>query len=61
MLGSYAALNIDAGLHKAGTVQVLTKGSVSLALAGTGRGFDLGVSVTDVKLKRAIAAASADI
>ncbi|MGE8225129.1 MAG: hypothetical protein ACN6RK_05010 [Stenotrophomonas sp.] len=52
VIGSYAALGVDAGLDKSGTAQVLTKGSVSLALEGTGRGIDLGLSITDFKIER---------
>ncbi|MGV8943810.1 hypothetical protein [Thermomonas sp.] len=52
VLGSYAALSVDAGAEKAGTAQMLTKGKVSLALDGTGDGFDVGVAVSDVKISR---------
>ena len=34
----------SAGVVKSGTAQVLTKGTVSLALAGAGEGVDLGIS-----------------
>lgn len=44
VLGTYAQGEASAGLGKSGTAQVLTKGTVSLALAGTGEGVDLGVS-----------------
>jgi hypothetical protein len=52
VLGSYAALSVDAGIHKSGTAQVLTKGKVSLAIDGTGDGFDVGVAVSDFKISR---------
>jgi hypothetical protein len=45
VLGSYAQGEANAGVIKSGDVQVLTKGTVSLALAGAGEGVDLGISV----------------
>ncbi len=45
VLGSYAQGEAHAGVVKSGSAQVLTKGTVSLALAGTGEGIDLGVDV----------------
>jgi hypothetical protein len=57
VLGSYLALSGDIGLVKAGTARVLTKGKVSLALAGTGDGFDVGVAVSDFKISRRAAKA----
>ena len=44
LLGDYAQGEANAGLVKSGTAQVLTKGTVSLALAGKGQGVDLGIS-----------------
>jgi len=52
VLGSYAAADASAGAVKAGAATVLTKGEVSLALSGTGRGWDLGVSLADFTIKR---------
>jgi len=43
--GNYAQAGAEAGVVKSGTAQVLTKGTTSLALAGTGQGVNLGVSV----------------
>lgn len=43
--GDYVQAGAEAGVVKSGTVQVLTKGTTSLALAGTGEGVNLGVSV----------------
>jgi len=43
--GNYAQAEAHAGLVKSGSAQVLTKGNVSLALAGDGQGVDLGVDV----------------
>ncbi|HUW98650.1 MAG TPA: hypothetical protein VMV40_07385 [Acidiferrobacter sp.] len=45
VLGSYVQGEANAGLVKSSSAQVLTKGTVSLALAGLGQGIDLGVSV----------------
>jgi hypothetical protein len=43
--GNYAQAGAEAGVVKSSTAQVLTKGTTSLALAGTGEGVNLGVSV----------------
>ena len=43
--GTYAQGDASIGAGKSGTAQVLTKGTVSLALAGAGEGIDIGVSV----------------
>ena len=45
VLGNYAQANANAALVKSGEAQVLTKGNVSLALAGGGEGVALGVDV----------------
>jgi hypothetical protein len=50
VLGDYAHAEAHAGAVKSGSVQVLTKGSVSLALAGTGEGVDLGIDVGELTL-----------
>lgn len=52
VLGSYLAVSGDAGVAKAGTAQVLTKGKVSLALAGKGEGFDIGIAISDFKIAK---------
>ncbi len=44
LLGSYAAAEAHAGAVKSAKAQVMTKGEVSLALSGTGRGWDLGIA-----------------
>lgn len=44
LLGSYGATEAEAGAVKSTTAQALTKGEVSLAIAGTGEGWNLGVS-----------------
>lgn len=43
--GQYIQGQAHAGAAKAGSAQVLSKGTVSLALAGSGQGVGLGVSV----------------
>lgn len=53
VLGRYAQGEAHAGVMKSGTAQVLTKGTVSLALAGAGEGIDLGVDVGELTLKPA--------
>jgi hypothetical protein len=53
MLGDYAHAEAHAGAVKSASAQVLTKGKVSLALAGTGRGVDLGVDVGEFTLSPA--------
>lgn len=42
VLGTYATAEAHAGAVKSSKAQVMTKGEVSLALAGTGKGWDLG-------------------
>jgi hypothetical protein len=44
VLGSYVAAEAHAGAVKSAKAQVMTKGEVSLALSGKGRGWDLGVA-----------------
>jgi hypothetical protein len=51
VFGQYAAADASAGAVKSSEAQVLTKGEVSLALSGTGRGWDLGVSISDFAIK----------
>ena len=51
VFGQYAAANASAGAVKSSEAQVLTKGEVSLALSGTGRGWDIGVAISDFAIK----------
>lgn len=53
VLGTYAQGEASAGVVKSSTAQVLTKGTVSLALAGTGQGINLGVSAGGFTISRA--------
>jgi hypothetical protein len=42
--GHYADAGVHAGASKSAGARVMTKGNVSLALSGTGQGWDLGVA-----------------
>jgi hypothetical protein len=44
LYGSYAAAEANAGVVKSGQTTVLTKGEVTLAIAGKGEGWNVGVS-----------------
>ncbi len=52
LLGKYAAAEAHAGAVKSSQAGVMTKGQISLALAGTGRGVDLGVAFSKLTIKR---------
>lgn len=52
LLGKYAAAEAHAGAVKSAKAQVMTKGEVSLALSGTGRGWDLGVAFGSLEISR---------
>jgi hypothetical protein len=45
VFGDYAQAGAEAGVVRSSQAQVLTKGTTSLALAGTGEGVNLGISV----------------
>ena len=51
--GSYIAAEVQAGALKSAQAQVMTKGEVSLALSGKGRGWDLGISFGELKITAA--------
>ncbi len=53
LFGSYAQGDASAGAVKSGTAQVMTKGTVSLALAGAGEGVELGISFGKFTINRA--------
>ncbi len=53
LLGAYAAAEAHAGAVRSAKAQVVTKGEVSLALSGTGRGWDVGVAFGNFVIKRA--------
>ena len=42
--GHYANAQVHAGAEKSAAAQVLTKGNVSLALSGTGEGWNIGIA-----------------
>ncbi len=44
VIGGYATAEAHAGAVKSATARVVTKGPISLALTGKGRGWDLGVA-----------------
>lgn len=53
LFGHYVALDADAASGKAADSQVMTKGSVSLALAGKGKGMEVGISFGDFDISKA--------
>jgi len=53
VLGTYVAAEAHAGAVKSAKGQVMTKGEVSLALSGTGRGWDLGIAFGKFTIRRA--------
>lgn len=52
VLGGYAAAEAHAGVVRSSKAQVVTKGPVTLALAGTGDGWDLGVAFGSFVISR---------
>lgn len=52
VFGDYAQAGAEAGVVKSSQAQVLTKGTVSLALAGTGEGVNLGISAGKFTISR---------
>ncbi|WP_312914651.1 hypothetical protein [Stenotrophomonas sp.] len=52
LVGTYAAAEVHASASRATDAQVMTKGDVSLALAGTGRGWSLGVGFGKFVIER---------
>jgi hypothetical protein len=52
IFGKYVNAEAHAGAVKSSGAQALTKGEVSLALVGTGRGWDLGISFGKFTIKR---------
>jgi hypothetical protein len=52
VLGSYASAEAHAGAVKSSQGQVVTKGEISLALAGTGDGWDLGIAFGKFTIKK---------
>lgn len=52
VFGTYVQAEAHAGVLKSGEASVLTKGPVSLAQAGNGRGVGLGVDVSRMTIRR---------
>jgi len=52
LVGGYATAEAHAGAVKSAKAQVVTKGEVSLALSGTGKGWDVGVAFGSFIIKR---------
>jgi hypothetical protein len=52
LIGTYASAEAHAGAVKSAKAQVVTKGEVSLALSGTGRGWDVGVAFGNFIISR---------
>ena len=53
VLGSYAKGSAHVGVVNSSQAAVLTKGTVSMALAGTGKGWDIGVDVSSFTISSA--------
>ncbi|EKD41307.1 MAG: hypothetical protein ACD_73C00771G0001 [uncultured bacterium] len=51
LYGSYAYAESHAGAAKSASAQALTKGNISLAISGTGHGFDLGVAFGSFQIR----------
>ena len=51
VLGTYAQGDVHADLVKSGQAQSLTNGKVSLALAGKGEGYDLGIGIAGFTIR----------
>lgn len=52
LFGSYASAEAHAGMVGSSAAQVVTKGTVSLAFAGTGKGIDLGVTFGEFVIQK---------
>lgn len=49
--GEYASAGANAGVVKSAESSAMTKGEVSLAITGTGRGFNLGVDLSKFEIE----------
>jgi hypothetical protein len=52
LFGSYAAAEVHAGAVKSSSARALTKGTVSLGLAGVGEGVDIGIDFGKFTIKK---------
>jgi hypothetical protein len=55
LFGSYASADVHAGAGASSAAQVVTKGTVSLAFSGTGKGIDLGVTFGEFVIEKQLA------
>jgi len=53
VLGTYLAVSGEIGMVKAGTTRLLSKGNVSLALAGSGKGINVGIAFSEFTISNA--------
>ncbi len=52
IIGGYATAEAHAGANKSASARVVTKGPISLALSGKGRGWDIGVAFGNFIISR---------
>ncbi|MBN8483026.1 MAG: hypothetical protein J0L88_15680 [Xanthomonadales bacterium] len=52
VIGGYATAEAHAGAVKSASARVVTKGPISLALSGKGRGWDIGVAFGSFHIER---------
>jgi len=52
LFGSYASAEAHAGMVGSSAAQVVTKGTVSLAFSGTGKGIDLGLTFGEFVIEK---------
>ena len=52
LIGTYGGAEVHAGAVRSSNAQVVTKGDISLALAGTGHGWDIGIGFGKFEIKR---------
>lgn len=52
LFGSYASADVHAGMGESSAAQVVTKGTVSLAFSGTGKGIDLGLTFGEFVIEK---------
>jgi len=52
LLGGYAEAGVEAGAVKATEAKVLTNGTATLALAGKGEGWNIGISGAKFTIRR---------
>jgi len=55
LFGKYAAVEVHAGVVGSSAAQMVTKGTVSLAFSGTGKGVDLGLTFGEFDIQKSAA------